>query len=439
MSGQPPINPFVPGRGALPPFLAGRAAEQRELMRLLAYVRAGRGAPWDAVLSGPRGNGKTVLLRWFEREIETAGKVDVVWRTPSDLPSLDALATALVPPARFRSLLPDTLSVSIGIGRLGWELGGNPGTLTELLTLRCAHRPLVILLDEAHTLDETVGRALLNAGQSVAAAAPFLLVLAGTPGLTLHLDRMSATFWNRARHVGVGLLDEEAAAAALVRPFAEQSPAITFDEAALRRVLDESQCYPYFIQLWGAALWDAAAQHGRTVIAEAVVAREPGLRPRKEHVLRTPARRAGAAGPAPGRGFGRRCLRRTGDACPGHAECGHRQRPGPRLDPGNRAVPGPVGHGRSCLEAARCRRPVAAGHSEPDALRPSPVRAARVCAWTGIASSRARPEPFDGESGSIAIRRFDRSSARHFCRTTKKSMIASCLRRCRAGSATRAG
>ena len=214
-----------------------------------------------------------MLLRWLEREIEAAGKADAVWRNPSDLPSLDALATAVVPPARFRSLLPDTLSVSIGIGRPGWKLGGNPGTLTELLTLRCAHRPLVILLDEAHTLDETVGRALLNAGQSVAAAAPFLLVLAGTPGLTIHLDRMSATFWNRARHIGVGLLDEHAAAAALVRPFAAQNPAIAFDEAALRHVLDESQCYPYFIQLWGAALWDAATQQGRTRIDEAVVAR----------------------------------------------------------------------------------------------------------------------------------------------------------------------
>ena len=155
-------------------------------------------------MSGPRGNGKTVLLRWLQGEIETDGGIDVVWRTPSDLPVLDALATALAPPDRFQSLLPDKLSVSIGIGRLGWELGGDPGTLTDLLTLRCAQRPLVVLLDEAHTLDVAVGRALLNAGQSTASAAPFLLVLAGTPGLTLHLDRMSATFWNRISLAAAG-------------------------------------------------------------------------------------------------------------------------------------------------------------------------------------------------------------------------------------------
>ncbi len=272
MRKQPSANLFVPGSGALPPCLAGRDVEQRELMRLLAYLRAGRGAPRDAVVSGPRGNGKTVLLRWFQREIEAGGGIDVVWRTPSDLPALDVLATALVPPARFRSLLPDKLSVSIGVGRLGWELGGDAVNLAELLTLRCAHRPLVVLLDEAHTLDEAVGQALLNAAQSTAATAPFLLVLAGTPGLTRHLDRMSASFWNRAKHIGVGRLDEAAAAEALVRPFAEQEPAVTFDDPALRRVVDESQCYPYFLQVWGAALWEAAAERAATRIDDAVVA-----------------------------------------------------------------------------------------------------------------------------------------------------------------------
>ena len=189
MDTPPAVNPFVPGRGQLPPFLAGREEEQRALGELLAYLQAGRGAPRDAILSGPRGNGKTVLLRWFQQEVEaSARKIDTVWLTPSELGSLDALATLLVPPRQFRALRPDTLSFSIGIGRLGWELGGRSGSLTRLLAARCGQRPLVLLLDEAHTLDEGVGQALLNASQSVSAEAPFLLAMAGTPGLQEHLN-----------------------------------------------------------------------------------------------------------------------------------------------------------------------------------------------------------------------------------------------------------
>ena len=244
------------------------------MRKLFRYLEAGRGAPRDLVLSGPRGNGKTVLLRWFQHEIEALDEsIDVLWRTPVDVPNLDSLATTLVPPGRFESLLPDTLSVSIGIGRLGWKPGDNPGTLAELLALRCRHRPLVVLVDEAHTLDGDVGRALLNASQSVAAVAPFLLVLAGTPGLEPHLHSMSATFWDRARQLGIDRLDESAAAAALTRPLAEQEPAVAFTNAALRQVLDESQCYPYFLQVWGAALWETTAETGETVIDASVAAR----------------------------------------------------------------------------------------------------------------------------------------------------------------------
>ena len=273
MNGQPVANPFVPGRGRIPPYLAGRDAEQRKLLDLLAYLHAGQGAPRDAVLSGPRGNGKTALLRWFRHEIEAGGgDFDAVWLTPDGIPDLDHLATALAPPSRFASLRPDTLSVSVGIGRLGWELGGHGAALAPLLTARCARRPLALLLDEAHTLDREVGRALLNAGQMVSAEAPFLLVMAGTPGLQPHLNTMSATFWSRGEKLGIGRLDEAAAAAALVRPLAEQTPAIAFDEAALARVVEESQGYPYFLQLWGAALWTAARSRGAARIDEPLVA-----------------------------------------------------------------------------------------------------------------------------------------------------------------------
>ena len=233
MSMPPAVSPFVPGRGGLPPYLAGRDNEQHALKRLLAYLEHGRGAPRDVIVVGPCGNGKTVLLRWFQREIEAGEtKIDAVRLTPSDIRSLDGLATELVPPRRFASLRPESLSFSVGIGRLGWELGDRPASLTRLLAARCRQRALVVLLDEAHDLDKDVANVLLNASQSVAADAPILLVLAGTPGLQAHLNTISATFWNRAGQIGVGRLDTEAASAALIRPLAAQSPAIAFEDAA---------------------------------------------------------------------------------------------------------------------------------------------------------------------------------------------------------------
>ncbi len=118
-------NPFVPGWGRTPPYLAGRSDEQRKLLDLFAYLEHGEGAPRGAILSGPRGNGKTALLRWFHREIDSRDTpCDVVWLTPNEIADLDQLATSLVPPSRFTALRPDTLSFSVGIGRLGWELAG---------------------------------------------------------------------------------------------------------------------------------------------------------------------------------------------------------------------------------------------------------------------------------------------------------------------------
>ena len=279
MTEQPQPNPFVPGDGQLPPHLAGRDDEQKALEGLLAYLRAGRGAPGVAVLTGPRGNGKTALMRWFQRDIE-AGQpaVDVIWMTPSTIRDTDALATELAPPGRFKGMLPDTLSVSIGLGRAGWKLGGGFRSLARLLTVRCRARPLVLLLDEAHTLDQAVGQPLLNVSQEVRSEAPFLLALAGTPGLAARLNALSATFWDRCELIGVGRLTPAAGAEALTKPMAAQEPAISFTDAALRRVVKSSQHYPYFLQLWGAALWNEARDTGAQVVDTALVDRvEPAV------------------------------------------------------------------------------------------------------------------------------------------------------------------
>ena len=262
---------FKPGNGAFPPALTGREREQAVLTRSLADLSAGEAPPHDIVLTGPRGNGKTVLLHWFERACRDAGGVDVERIAPSEVRTTEALAGRLLPPTGIRKLLPARLSVGVtGVGRAEWPASGPSGrSLTKGLVARCRRRPLVVLVDEAHTLDLDVGCLLLNASQSVRADAPFLLILAGTPGLAEHLGAMNVSFWDRLDdgRLGIGLLSDTAARAALVEPL--EAHGVTIDAEALDEAVEESQHYPYFIQIWGRALWRQRTATGATRLTAA--------------------------------------------------------------------------------------------------------------------------------------------------------------------------
>ena len=118
---------------------------------------------------------------------------------------------------------------------------------------RAKSKPLLVLLDEAHTLEPKVGQWLLNAAQVAGRRAPFLLVLAGTPDLRARLSEMEASFWNRAEQLPLGRLDETATAEAIRRPLAEEGIAV--EEEALARMVRESHGYPFFVPLWGQAVW----------------------------------------------------------------------------------------------------------------------------------------------------------------------------------------
>ena len=262
---------FMPGSGATPPALTGREPEQAVLGRCLADLAGGVSPPHDVVLTGPRGNGKTALLNWFKNTCEDR-KLDVVALTPDEIPNRAALIAALSPRTWRSKLLPRKVDVA-AVGSVEWAASAEaPDNLARRLIARCRKKAVVVLLDEAHTLAPEVGRALLNASQKVRGEAPFLLVLAGTPGLPAHLGTMNASFWDRlgAGLLGIGLLSDAAAREALIEPLTAHGTGIDGD--ALDAVIEDSQRYPYFIQIWGDALWERRLATGATRLTSAHVA-----------------------------------------------------------------------------------------------------------------------------------------------------------------------
>lgn len=91
------LGPFRPGPGGMPPYLAGRENEQELFRVLLDHVAGGTPPPSEVVLHGPRGNGKTALLVWLTREAATREEIEVVRRTPAEIPDRTRLAEELLP------------------------------------------------------------------------------------------------------------------------------------------------------------------------------------------------------------------------------------------------------------------------------------------------------------------------------------------------------
>ena len=273
---------FRPGDGDMPPKLAGRELALKSLNKLLLNLTEHKQQPpREAVLYGPRGNGKTVLMSALKRQ--HAGKnLDIVSLRGKQIDSKTNLATYLLHQREVS--MKDTEELTLDKGKVGFNFAsGELGKmnradreaymtthLVDLLAARCRNRPLLVAVDEAHTLDVEIGGLLLNASESVRTnCAPFMLMLAGTPNLREHLGKMDASFWGRAEKIGIGRLAADATREALADPL--EPYGIQFEPDALEMVVAESQHYPYFIQLWGEVLCEALAEEKTTCIDMPIV------------------------------------------------------------------------------------------------------------------------------------------------------------------------
>lgn len=284
---DPIRNPYAPGAGTPPPELAGRD-DLRETVRIaLERVRAGR--PSKSILMvGLRGVGKTVLLDRLRDDAEASGIQTLRVEAPESrsLPAILApqLRLALLRLSRneqakefaqraLRGLagFAKSLKVKYQDIEVGFDFEPEPGLAdngdleSDLVALleavgvaaKKAGTVLALFVDELQYVNEDELAALITALHRTAQRSlPVMLVGAGLPQLPGRMGRAKSYAERLFDFPQIGPLPVEAARIAITKP-AEVEGVVVNDDA-LQRIIEETRCYPYFLQEWGKHSWDIA-------------------------------------------------------------------------------------------------------------------------------------------------------------------------------------
>ena len=266
-------NPFRPGYGRMPPHIAGRNTEQREISSCIAELAAGA-EPQSVLMIGPRGCGKTVLLNWCRRQAQEHVENVRVEMFSRDLPSDRGEMALELLESVFDAKSPDEVSAKVGAviggGESKWNLPKTVSRITKALIKECHKQPLLVTLDEAAACSPDGLGNFLDLTQTLnSETGKVLVVVAGTPGTMDVLSGSKASFYDRSVGLNIGLLDEDASRDAIVKPLAALGMSI--ERRALDKVIERSHRYPYFLQEWGKVLFDGACQRGRETITPAEV------------------------------------------------------------------------------------------------------------------------------------------------------------------------
>ena len=284
---DPIRNPYAPGAGTPPPELAGRD-EIRETARIaLERARIGR-ASKSLLMVGLRGVGKTVLLDRIREDADARGfyALGIEASENRSLPSILAphLRTALLKLSNreaARHLAQRGLSALAGlVGALkvkyqdievGLDFDPEPGLadngdletdLQDLLeTVGAAAEAegtcVAFCVDELQYVKEDELAALIMALHRAAQRRrPVIMLGAGLPQLRGNMGRAKSYAERLFEFPEIGVLSDHDARRAIAKP--AQAEGVTIADEALDAIIDQTRCYPYFLQEWGKHVWDVA-------------------------------------------------------------------------------------------------------------------------------------------------------------------------------------
>ncbi len=283
-------NPFRPGAGHRPPYLAGRGQEKDEFRRLLRQDVILE----NLVLTGLRGVGKTVLLEEFKplaihgewlwvgtdlSETATLTEDRLAMRLITDLAAVSSsieIGRTEVAGMGFRpevGSVPRMLSYEVLVDLFQRTAGLTVDKLKAVFELvwhyarASGSRGIVFAYDEAQNLaDHAADREyplslMLDLFQSLQRRdLPLMLVLVGLPTLFPKVVE-ARTYAERMFHVAtLGRLTEDESRQAIVKPIEQAGCPYPLSKNLIDSIIAASAGYPYFIQFICREVYDVALQ-----------------------------------------------------------------------------------------------------------------------------------------------------------------------------------
>ena len=267
-------NPFKPGAGHMPPYLAGRQDEVEEFKHLLEQDVITQ----NMILTGLRGVGKTVLLEtlkpiavqqgwgWVGTDLSEATSISENNMAIRILTDLAVFTSAVTIPIAVRKVgfgEAKESRAALTYSHLSNVFNDTPGLVADKLKhvleyvwtslAGSVNRGLVFAYDEAQNLDDSADKdqyplsLLLDVFQSIQRKGiRFMLLLTGLPTLFPKLVE-ARTYSERMFHVVfLDQLTKSASRDAILKPIEKHPLNLTKD--SVESIIDITSGYPYFIQ-----------------------------------------------------------------------------------------------------------------------------------------------------------------------------------------------
>lgn len=283
------LNPYRPGAGHMPPYLAGRHKETAEFKRLLEQETILD----NMILTGLRGVGKTVLLdtfkpiaitenwRWVGADLSETSSLtekNIAIRLLADLSAVSSSVVIGTETTNIGFASDDSEKpVTLDYDHLTQFFSATPGLVSDKLKAVLEYvwsflqdQPtcgLVFAYDEAQNLTDHAKKdqfplsLLLDTFQSIQKKGiPFMLVLTGLPTLFPKLVE-ARTFAERMfRVVFLDRLTHSESEEAILMPLQEHKTPVTFKDDSVQTIFKVSGGYPYFVQFICREVYDIFLQ-----------------------------------------------------------------------------------------------------------------------------------------------------------------------------------